>query len=65
MSTHSPAAEPLAYSPAGAADALGISRAHLYNLMQAGLIPSVKLGRRRLIRREVLVGLLDSAEPSA
>jgi excisionase family DNA binding protein len=61
MSVHTPSAEPLAYSPGDAADALGISRQHLYNLMRDGTIPSVKLGRRRLIRREALLSLLDDS----
>jgi hypothetical protein len=42
----------LAYSPAEAAEKIGISRAK----------PSLKLDRRRLIRHEALVGLLDGLE---
>ena len=42
----------LTYSPAEAASVIGISRARLYQLMDDGTIPSLKLGRRRLIRRE-------------
>lgn len=53
---------PLAYSPAEAASALGISRARLYELLTDGTIPSVKLGRRRLVRHEALTTLLDSLE---
>jgi excisionase family DNA binding protein len=54
------AVERLAYSPAEAAQALGISRAKLYQLLDDGALPSVKLDRRRLIRREALDALLDS-----
>jgi len=61
-STHAP--DRLAYSPAEAAQALGISRARLYQLLDDGTIPSVKLGRRRLIRRDALVELLDRLEVS-
>lgn len=66
-----PAAHPvdrvnrLAYSPAEAAHALGISRARLYQLLDDGTIPSIHLGRRRLIRHEALVELLDRLEAAA
>ena len=52
----------LAYSPAEAAQVLGISRARLYQLLDDGTIPSLKLGRRRLIRRDALVELLHNLE---
>lgn len=54
--------ERLAYSPAEAAKALGISRAKLYQLLDAGALASVRLDRRRLIRPSALVALLDSLE---
>lgn len=53
MSTLSPV-EPLAYSPAEAARVIGISRARLYELMAEGVVPSLKLGHRRLIRRQAI-----------
>ena len=59
---HSERVERLAYSPAEAAAELGISRAKLYQLLDDGTIPSLKLGRRRLIRREALVSLLANLE---
>jgi excisionase family DNA binding protein len=40
---------PLAYGPAQAAKALGISRGRFHQLLKEGL-PSFTLGRRRLIR---------------
>lgn len=52
----------LTYSPAEAAAVIGISRARLYQLMDDGTIPSLKLGRRRLIRKEALSTLLESLE---
>lgn len=52
----------LTYSPAEAAAVIGISRARMYQLMDDGTIPSLKLGRRRLIRREALADLLRSLE---
>jgi excisionase family DNA binding protein len=52
----------LAYSPAEAAEKIGISRAKLYELLEKGTLPSLKLDRRRLIRHEALVGLLDGLE---
>lgn len=55
----------LAYSVAEAAAEIGISRAKLYQLLDDGTIPSLKLGRRRLIRREALVTLLADLEQSA
>lgn len=55
-------AERLAYSPAEAAQCLGISRARLYQLLEDGTLPSLHLGRRRLIRHEALVDLLAQLE---
>lgn len=66
MPTFTPAVQSkidrLAYSPAEAAATLGISRARLYQLLEDGTVASVKLGRRRLIRHEALVALLDRLE---
>lgn len=41
---------PLAYGPAQAAKALGISRGKYYQLLKEGRLPSFTLGRRRLTR---------------
>jgi len=54
--------EKLALSPAEAAGELGISRARLYQLLTDGTIPSVKLGRRRLVLRATLIAVLDRLE---
>ena len=42
-------AERLAYSPAEAAELLGISRELVHDLLRTGQLGSVKAGRRRLI----------------
>lgn len=55
----------LAYSPAEAAEAIGISRAKLYELLEAGELRSVKIGRRRLIRAADLESLLDAGGVTA
>lgn len=53
MSRHVPASVPVvqryAYSPAEAAEALGISRATIYNLLARGEIKSTTIGRSRRI----------------
>lgn len=41
--------EPLAYSPGGAADRLGVSTRKVYELIAAGELRSYKEGKRRLI----------------
>lgn len=50
--------ERLAYSVREAAEALGMSQATINLHISTGTIPSVKLGGRRLIRRDVLDALL-------
>lgn len=52
----------LAHSPAEAAEVIGISRAKMYQLLADDTVPSLKLGRRRLIRHEALVQLLTDLE---
>lgn len=51
--------ERIAYSPSEAAEALGVTRQHVYNLMAAGRLRSVKLGRCRRIPASALDALLD------
>jgi excisionase family DNA binding protein len=55
----------LAYSPTEAAEALGIAPSYLYELLNAGVIPSSKWGRRRLIRRDALIAALTQREAVA
>jgi excisionase family DNA binding protein len=59
------AVDRLAYSPAEAAKALGISRSKLYQKLDDGTIPSIKLDGRRLIRVADLVALLDALGEAA
>lgn len=46
-----------------AAEILGVSRTSAYELVRAGALPSVRLGRRILIRRTTLEELVGSALP--
>ena len=56
------ATQRLAYSPAEAAALLGIARQTLYARMADGTVPSLILGRRRLIRAAALERLLAELE---
>lgn len=47
-------------SVAEAAMILGISRAHAYDCVRSGELPSITLGRRVVISRRVLDELLDN-----
>lgn len=55
----------LAYSPAEAAEILGVSRAHVHALIAQGILPSLKLGRSRRIRAEALAERLAILEAEA
>lgn len=54
--------ERLTYSMAESAELLGVTRQHLHSLIRTGVIPSLKLGRRRLIRRDALNAVLADLE---
>jgi excisionase family DNA binding protein len=60
--THLPrvASPQLAYSPGGSAQALGISRSKLYELIAARQLKAVKLGSRTLILHSELVRFLTT-----
>lgn len=60
-----PTIEPLAVSLAQAAEALGISRAYAYRLADAGDIPTVRLGRRRVVPVHALRALVGAPTPTA
>lgn len=49
----------LLLSVADAAKALGVSRGSLYELVNAGELKSIQIGRRRLIPRAALVEFID------
>lgn len=55
-----PARERLALSVSEAAEEVRISRRQIYEELQAGRLRTVKVGRRRLVRREDLKLWLDS-----
>ena len=49
----------LLYRPAEAADAIGISRAKIYALIAAGVIPSVRVGQSIRVPVKALVDWID------
>lgn len=51
----------LAYGPEEAAEALGVGRTHIFDLMRRGEIASIKSGRRRLIPASALHAYLEQA----
>lgn len=54
-----------AYSVLDAAQYLGVSRSQVYRLLADGSLDSLKIGSRRLIRRDAMDALLErSAAPS-
>lgn len=55
-----PEGERIALSVEQAAAALGIGRSLAYELVRRGELPSVQLGRRRVIPRELLTSWLES-----
>ena len=57
-----PAPARLAYSINEVCALLGISRARLYQAMNAGELPTVHVGSRRLIRAAALDAYLDRLE---
>lgn len=62
------AAEPihrLTLSTREVADLLGMSYAGVRNLIRSGVIPSLKLGNRRLVRTDALAELLAQREGGA
>jgi excisionase family DNA binding protein len=42
-----------------ACSALGVSRSTIYRLMDGGHLQAVKIGRRRLIRRDAIAALVE------
>ena len=51
----------LAYNVPEAAEAIGVSRATIWNLVKDGRLTTFKYAGRTLIRRDVLQGAIDAA----
>ena len=56
---------PLSYSIPDAAQAIGVGRSTIYELLNAGRIQSVHIGKRRLVLADSLKALLDDADQRA
>ncbi len=54
----------VAYSPAEFAEALGVSRQHVHNMIGRGELQSMKLGKARRIPATEIERLLDEASAS-
>jgi excisionase family DNA binding protein len=54
------ASDKLTYSVSELARATGLGRSYLYLQLQAKVLPSIRAGKRRLIRREDAVAWLAS-----
>lgn len=52
-------------NPSQAAQLAGIGRTRVYELMASGDLPSIKLGKRRLIRRQAVLDWLARLEAQA
>ncbi|MFE4828363.1 helix-turn-helix domain-containing protein [Streptomyces sp. NPDC056672] len=63
MSTASPPADQLLYTPKEAAAVLRYGRSTVYELMAAGVLKYVKQGRCRRIRRSDLEAYVNHLEP--
>lgn len=65
MTSTATSPRPAALSIPEAAAQLGISRSHLYGLLDAGVIRSVRLGRRRLIPASEIDRVLEEGAAEA
>ncbi len=61
MNTHEE--EPLVYSPNETRKLLKISRGLMYEAINTGQIPSIRIGRRLLVPRSALEKLLTDPKP--
>lgn len=55
----------LAYSPAEAAEALGVGRSTIFDLMKSGQLRRVKIGAKTVIPRSSLEALLAETPDAA
>ncbi len=60
--TSNPVPDRIAVTPDEAAWLLGVSRSRIYELLNAGDLPSVKIGRSRRIPRQALVDFVAELE---
>lgn len=51
----------LTFSVPEVAEVVGVSRAHAYELVRTGRLPSIRLGRRLVVPRKALEEFLDAA----
>jgi excisionase family DNA binding protein len=54
----------LVYAVSEAAELLGISRSHAYELVARGTLAHVRLGRRVVVPKRAVLELLDAAPPA-
>ncbi len=52
---------PLVYTVSETARLLGISRSHAYDLVAAGTLAHIRLGRRIVVPRRTIEALLDTS----
>jgi len=62
MTAHDVSADKLLVTVEEAAQLLSINRSTVYDLIGRGHLPSVKIGRRRLISRQSLVDFINRSE---
>ncbi len=62
MTAHDLSADKLLVSVEEAAQLLSINRCTVYDMLGRGDLPSVKIGRRRLISRQSLVDFISRSE---
>jgi len=64
MATHHEPLKPILVSVREAAELFGVSLRHMVNLLDAGEIPSLKLGRRRMVSYAALVEYVEARKAS-
>lgn len=57
-----PPVERLAYTPAEAAEAMGMGESTIFKLIREGELTAVRYGTRTLVRKEELAAFLDRLE---
>lgn len=57
--------QPIAFTIHDAVAYSGLSRTRLYDLMQSGVLPSLQVGGRRMIRRDALDAFFASLGEAA